>query len=53
VFGVNVCCDSTGFLCFGNYVQGKRGLAGTFRAVDLHDPPAGHTANAYGGIQTE
>ena len=40
-------------LSLGNHLQGQRGLARGFRAVDFHHPAAGQTANAERHVQRE
>jgi hypothetical protein len=40
-------------LHLGNHLQGQRGLAGRFRAVDLDDAAARQAAHAQGNVQAQ
>src|SRR6266446_1629131 len=53
MFRINISGDATGFLCFSNYVKGKRSLAGTLRAIDFHDPPTRDAAHANSSIEAQ
>jgi hypothetical protein len=53
VLGVDERRDPTGCLRVGDRVQGHRGLARAFRAVDLDDAPARQAADAERHVQSD
>ena len=53
MFGVNEGARATNFLHFGNDVQRKRRLTGTFRTVDLDDTSARQTAHAQSQVKAQ
>jgi hypothetical protein len=52
VLGIDERRQAAGFLRAGDHVQHQRGFAGRFRAVDLDDASARHSAHAEGQVQT-
>jgi len=53
VLGVDEGAGAALLLGLGHHLQGERGLAGGFRAVDLHHPPLGQAAHAQGHVQAQ
>jgi hypothetical protein len=53
MLGVDERAGAAALLRLGDRVQRERGLAGTFRAVDLHDPPARQPADPQRKVEPE
>ena len=53
VLGVDEGTGFTGFLRFGDHLQGQGGFTGTFRAVDLYNPAIRQATNTQGHVQPQ
>ena len=53
VFGIDESANTTALLRLGDDLQSKGGFTGRFRAVNFHNPPARHPANADGDVQRD
>ena len=53
MLGIDECCDATLLLCFGDGMDGERGLTTRLRSVDLDDASLRISAYAECGIQSD